>query len=231
MFFLPCKCYQPQVVHRISSIAEFGARLLQCCSLWCCMVKWCSQTGGESIEKVTWRTRRTSFKKRYLSASNHVLNSTRILKWMSDGMNCITPKFLNLDPPTPWDLTGMAPIWVQLSSWHNSVMMPPARRISEFLRCFLVFSCRKNGTKDKDHFDWSAFLLAQSVPGHESFASNIWLERLGRNGRVQYQFYTRWWFQIFFIFTPTWGRFPFWRSYFSDGLKPPTSIDFYRWYG
>ena len=21
---------------------------------------------------------------------------------------------------------------------------------------------------------------------------------------------TRWWFQIFFIFTPTWGRFPFW---------------------
>ena len=37
-------------------------------------------------------------KKRYLSASNPVLNSTRILKWMSDGMNCITPKFLNLDP-------------------------------------------------------------------------------------------------------------------------------------
>ena len=72
MFFLPCKCYQPQVVHRISSIAEFGARLLQCCSLWCCMVKWCSQTGGESIEKVTWRTWRTSFKKRYLSASNPV---------------------------------------------------------------------------------------------------------------------------------------------------------------
>ena len=24
-----------------------------------------------------------------------------------------------------------------------------------------------------------------------------------------------WWFQIFFIFTPTWGRFPFWRAYFS----------------
>ena len=29
--------------------------------------------------------------------------------------------------------------------------------------------------------------------------------------------------QIFFIFTPPWGRFPFWRSYFSNGLKPPTS--------
>ena len=32
---------------------------------------------------------------------------------------------------------------------------------------------------------------------------------------------TRWWFQIFVIFTPAWGRFPFWRAYFSDGLKPP----------
>ena len=34
---------------------------------------------------------------------------------------------------------------------------------------------------------------------------------------------TRWWFQIFFIFTPIWGTFPYWRSYFSDGLvQPPT---------
>ena len=35
---------------------------------------------------------------------------------------------------------------------------------------------------------------------------------------------TRWWFQIFFIFIPIWGRFPFWRAYFSNGLKPPTSV-------
>ena len=34
-----------------------------------------------------------------------------------------------------------------------------------------------------------------------------------------------WWFQIFFYFHPEpWGRFPFWRAYFSNGLvKPPTS--------
>ena len=30
------------------------------------------------------------------------------------------------------------------------------------------------------------------------------------------------WFQRFFIFTPTWGRFPIWRAYFSNGLKLPT---------
>ena len=26
--------------------------------------------------------------------------------------------------------------------------------------------------------------------------------------------YARWWFQIFFIFTPIWGRFPFWLTFF-----------------
>ena len=33
----------------------------------------------------------------------------------------------------------------------------------------------------------------------------------------------RWWFQICFIFTPIWERFPIWLL-FSDGLKPPTSF-------
>ncbi len=28
---------------------------------------------------------------------------------------------------------------------------------------------------------------------------------------------------MFFIFIPIWGRFPIWWSYFSKGLKPPTS--------
>ncbi len=27
-------------------------------------------------------------------------------------------------------------------------------------------------------------------------------------------FWTRWWFQILFIFTPIWGRFPFWLIFF-----------------
>ena len=38
-----------------------------------------------------------------------------------------------------------------------------------------------------------------------------------------------WWFQICFIFTPIWGRFPIWRAYFSIGLvQPPTSIYIYN---
>ena len=31
-------------------------------------------------------------------------------------------------------------------------------------------------------------------------------------------FEASWWFQIFFIFTPSWGRFPFWRLLQLDGF-------------
>ena len=38
--------------------------------------------------------------------------------------------------------------------------------------------------------------------------------------------YSSWWFQTFFVmFTSIWGDHPRWRAYFSDGLKPPTSMD------
>ena len=33
---------------------------------------------------------------------------------------------------------------------------------------------------------------------------------------------TRWWFPTFSILNPIWGRFPIWRAYFSNKLKPPT---------
>ena len=42
------------------------------------------------------------------------------------------------------------------------------------------------------------------------------------------KYITRWWFQIFFIFIPTWGRFPFWLFFFSNGLKPPTRSDWWN---
>ena len=38
------------------------------------------------------------------------------------------------------------------------------------------------------------------------------------------EYEARWWFQIFFILTLTWGNDPFWRVSFSNGLvQPPTS--------
>ena len=37
---------------------------------------------------------------------------------------------------------------------------------------------------------------------------NCWPPKIDEQNRA------RWWFQMFFIFTPTWGRFPFWLIFF-----------------
>ena len=35
--------------------------------------------------------------------------------------------------------------------------------------------------------------------------------------------YARWWFQTCFIFTPTWGRFPFWQAFFFNWVGSTTN--------
>ena len=35
--------------------------------------------------------------------------------------------------------------------------------------------------------------------------------------------FTGWWCRSFFIFTPTWGRFPIWRAYFSNWVSSTTN--------
>ena len=58
---------------------------------------------------------------------------------------------------------------------------------------------------------WCPFQIAKNLSKHIRFHWH-------KNHKT-----TGWWFQIFFIFTPIWGRFPFWRSYSSKGLvQPPT---------
>ena len=39
-----------------------------------------------------------------------------------------------------------------------------------------------------------------------------------------FNWFSSWWFQIFFIFIPNFGEDSHFESYFSDGLKPPTSF-------
>ena len=67
-----------------------------------------------------------------------------------------------------------------------------------------------------------------------SIAPNFW----GRTGRpepwkiLDVGDKSRWWFQIFFIFIPIWGRFPFWLIFFKGVetmLKPPTR-KFWCWW-
>ena len=59
------------------------------------------------------------------------------------------------------------------------------------------------------------------------FIVRSWKTCLHKNGCAQsvwrLGYWTGWWFQIFFIFTPFWGRFPIWLIFFQMGWKPPTS--------
>ncbi len=54
-----------------------------------------------------------------------------------------------------------------------------------------------------------------------------WIDINGSHGGYLCGSWSRWWFQIFFVFTLTWGDDPIWRSYFSNGLKPPPSDVFF----
>ena len=64
---------------------------------------------------------------------------------------------------------------------------------------------------EKKQLHMTCYWAQQSTTEHEKHnVSNV------------YRHMTRWWFQICFIFIPTWGDDPTWRAYFSDGLKTPS---------
>lgn len=58
----------------------------------------------------------------------------------------------------------------------------------------------------------------------ELICSTIWHNLLFRKCCSNEQRVTGWWFEVFFIFTSIWGRFPSWQ-----GLKPPT-IFYTKWW-
>ena len=54
-------------------------------------------------------------------------------------------------------------------------------------------------------------------------SSCIWFHLVSFSFMVSFSFISRWWFQIFFMFTPIWGRWTQFDSHFSKGLvQPPT---------
>ena len=66
------------------------------------------------------------------------------------------------------------------------------------------------------------------TPPDQQNLVNIWTRSLAYilgEGGVSRQLASQhiprwWWFQTFFVFTPTWRRFPFWQVFFNR-LKPP----------
>ena len=76
---------------------------------------------------------------------------------------------------------------------------------------FKGWNCFQQKSASPSPFVWTIFFGCHKLEGTKIF-------RLNRSSK------TRWWFQIFFIFTPKIGEDdPIWRAYFSDGLvQPPT---------
>ena len=62
------------------------------------------------------------------------------------------------------------------------------------------------------HGWFRSFLRRRRREMHAEFCSGTWL--LYRKKIKGNQSVARWWFQIFFIFTPIWRRFPFWLIFF-----------------
>ena len=68
--------------------------------------------------------------------------------------------------------------------------------------------------------------LVPSLCGRCSASPMNWVSFIKWNAtNTKWNNNPRWWFQIFFIFIPIWGRFPIWLI-FLNGLKPPTRIPF-----
>ena len=65
------------------------------------------------------------------------------------------------------------------------------------------------------YLQWRGTLETQ----RKTWLKNGWYFRIAFN--------TRRWFQIFFIFTPTWGTCPIWLIFFRWVVQPPTRISYH----
>ena len=94
-------------------------------------------------------------------------------------------------------VTGEIDIWPR----HNKMSLIVFRRFSVDSRLGLRW---KDNEKLGKEAKYQIFLAvypgaAKKRSSHYDLSIAIWSDLI-----------TRWWFQTFFIFTPTWGRFPFW---------------------
>ncbi len=102
------------------------------------------------------------------------------------------------------------PIWL---IFFNGVETHLLSNFTSFLGV-LLFSDFAGSPMNQGRFlrrlvQWEVSLL-QGLP--QNISQMKLIQELGQT--TCFQSITRWWFQIFFIFTPTWGRFPIWLIFF-----------------
>ena len=96
-----------------------------------------------------------------------------------------------------------------------------------FLKLFLVFTPYL-GRWSNLTFAYVSNGLVQPPTSHGS--TLVQIPNFGqKTGWVNSYLFTRWWFQICLMFTPTWGRFPFWLIFVKGGWnsKPTTKSYFF----
>ena len=74
------------------------------------------------------------------------------------------------------------------------------------IECLFFFFCGSRRLESLKHSRCGRF-------GSFGSTRSVWLRvRVGPMGSRWYK--SRWWFETFFIFTPIWGRFPMWLTFF-----------------
>ena len=85
-------------------------------------------------------------------------------------------------------------------------------------QCFHTWKDRKNNLLRKWCVFGERFSVIFLILSLEVFVLKFdgltWLIFWQTLGWRRFKYITGWWFQIFFIFTPIWGRFPFWLIFF-----------------
>ena len=130
-----------------------------------------------------------------------------------------------------WDVNRLKPFWSFLhyigsSGWIINVYFSSNMGSTPFMTHVMPLLTRFNVPPSSSQW-MVACRRAVTVCCDWDSISILW-----EGGGCQYDTLSRWWFQTFFIFTPTWGNDPIWRAYFSNGLvQPPTSYSIWYYTG
>ena len=75
---------------------------------------------------------------------------------------------------------------------------------------------------------WYKLCIYCSLNLPNYFTRNFWCFECKQRQLLTKMTTTSWWFQMFFISTPTWKNDQIWRAYFSSGLDQPPTRQLYR---
>ena len=118
-----------------------------------------------------------------------------------------------------WDMLGYVGFWKTSNLWlaktHNFRKAMRKNYIHarnkvygsmDGLQAFCLFR--------KGMFSEELYLREKAVLYWKTWKILPLVSLIGYRNPLKREASTRWWFQIFFIFTPIWGRFPFWLIFF-----------------